>query len=288
MNSSHSPRNFSEFIGVHLGGGRGKNTAVALLCCASQSKHVGQRNSGNGVVVTYVGVKDPSGRPFYDDILLSFVREHVNNAVVAIDAPLRPPVCLRCRLDNCPGLERCIDPVVRWFKDKGNDLAKPFRNKQKPLTTPYTQRACEVILYKKDGIFPREALGQGMGPLAARAHYLCRALKENFQIDKNLIEVSPKATIHKLCGSARANQYKKEVSTWRTRAEILEMLSKDLTFEIWREGCLKNDHFFEAVICAYTAYLWSTQGWTLPETDRDVYKQDGWIWFPPGEEYPQT
>ena len=50
---------------------------------------------------------------------------------------------------------------------------------------------------------------------------------------------------------------------------------------MWREGCLQNDHCFDAVICAYTGYLWATEHWTLPDEDREVFAQDGWIWFPP-------
>ncbi|MFH1151361.1 MAG: DUF429 domain-containing protein, partial [Actinomycetota bacterium] len=83
-----------------------------------------------------------------------------------------------------------------------------------------------------------------------------------------------------LFGQAVAQRYKREVNTWSTRAMILERLGHELQFEVWREGCLKIDHCFDAVICAYTGYLWAKEGWQMPEEDREIFERDGWIWFP--------
>jgi hypothetical protein len=128
---------------------------------------------------------------------------------------------------------------------------------------------------------PRETLGQGMGPLTARAAHLTRALADRYQLNRNLLEVYPKATVHNLFGEKAAKRYKREVDTWTTRAKILTQLSDDLEFAVWREGCLSNDHCFDAVLCAYTAYLWARDGWELPEEHRAIAERDGWIWFPP-------
>jgi predicted nuclease with RNAse H fold len=272
--ATENERDFATFVGVDLGGGRSRNTAVARLV-----------NDADGLRVVHVGTRTPEGQPFYDAVLLEYIRQHGQGALLAVDAPLLPSVCVRCRLDRCLTLEACDDPVVRWFREQGDRLV-PTRNRRngKPATTAYTQRACEVVLHRKHGILPRETLGQGMGPLTARAHYLRRALEGGFELNRNLIEVYPKATIHVLMGAERARGYKREVNTWRIRAEILEELSHTLQFRVWREGCLQNDHCFDAVICAYTGYLWATRGWTLPEEHREVFEQDGWIWFPPDAE----
>ena len=85
----------------------------------------------------------------------------------------------------------------------------------------------------------------------------------------------------------KAKAYKRGVDTWRTRAAMLERLSQRMRFEVWREGCLQDDHAFDAVICAYTAYLWARDGWQLPEENREVFAEDGWIWFPAAEENPK-
>jgi hypothetical protein len=164
----------------------------------------------------------------------------------------------------------------------------------KPTITPYTQRATEVHLLYERGLAPREALGQGTGPLAARAAHLGRALADRFRLNDNLIEVSPKATLTAL-GFTRP--YKKHLREQETRARILETLSPELGFGpgVWRELCVQSDHLFDAVICAFTGFLWARDGWTETDTaaralsqgrhdgrhdDREV-RIDGWIWVPP-------
>lgn len=269
-----SVQNFDFYIGIDLGGGKGKNTAVALLTAEKK-----------GVSVRFVSRKNQNNEPFYDSQLLSYIHQQKGNAVLAIDAPLSLPTCLRCQRDPCLGISDCDDQVVKWFVNKGQALfdkkiTDKHKSKHKPLITPYTQRACEVILHRKYGILPRETMGQGMGPLTSRAHYLRRKLSAHFTLNKNLIEVYPKATITTLLSRELALRYKRTASTWKVRAEILERLSDDLKFDIWREGCLQDDHCFDAVICAYTAFLWDRYAWDLPEEDRAIFEEDGWIYFP--------
>jgi hypothetical protein len=54
---------------------------------------------------------------------------------------------------------------------------------------------------------------------------------------------------------------------------------------VWRELCVQSDHLFEAVICAFTGFLWARDGWSLPVTasarDAGERLRDGWIWTPP-------
>jgi hypothetical protein len=155
----------------------------------------------------------------------------------------------------------------------------------KPPVTPYTQRATEVYLAHQLGIVPREAMGQGTGPLAARAAHLTRALADRFQLNENLVEVYPKGTLAAL-GFNRP--YKKHLHERETRAQILEALSDMLRFGpgVWRELCIQSDHLFEAVICALTGFLWARDAWTAPALPglaraADERLRDGWIWLPP-------
>jgi hypothetical protein len=269
--NSEGKRDFSTFLGVDLGGGKGKNTAVARL-----------ERIDNGVRVVFVSTKTPIQRPFYDEDLIEYILLHQEGALLALDAPLFPSVCFRCQQAECTHLEACGDPVVRWFRETGARLtpSRGQRTAGKPAFTAYTQRACEVVLHQEYGILPRETFGQGMGPLTARAFYLKRALARQFTVNTNLIEVYPKATIFALFGESAAKTYKREASTWKIRAQILEALSEELRFDVWREGCLKNDHCFDAVIAAYTGYLWAKEGWKLPVEGKEIFEEDGWIWFP--------
>ena len=254
------------FIGVDLGGGKGKNTAVAIL-----------RARDGGVVVERYGMGD--GAPYYDDRLIELLLQREAGTVVGIDAPLTLTACVRCREAVCPGVAPCVDPAVTWFRRRGGEK----QTGQKPKYTPYTQRPTEVVLHEDHGILPRETLGQGMGPLTARAAHLVRALAPAYRLNENLLEVYPKATIWRLLGEATARAYKRHHDQQATRlAGILHELP-GLTFGPgqWKEPGVQNDHLFDAVICAYTAFLWARDGWERPTVDRDLFAGDGWIWIPP-------
>jgi predicted nuclease with RNAse H fold len=261
-----SRRLFNRFLGVDLGGGKGKKTALAVL-----------ETSAEGVVVKQLAPR-AGAAPLYDTALVDIIRAHGEDAVVCVDAPLTLPACLRCEVPVCPGQESCVDRAVvemRRLYGAIEDSSRDARRGKPPLT-PYTQRATEVYLHKRRGILPRETLGQGMGPLTARAAHLLRALADRFTLQQNVIEVFPRATLELL---GFREPYKKRVDR---RVEILAQLP-DLSFGpgVWREECRKSDHVFDAVICAYTGYLWSRDDWQLPADTAPSLLRDGWIWVPP-------
>ena len=276
-------RHFIHTLGVDLGGGKGKKTALATLLA-------------EGETATVIGIAPRSGgQPFYDSALIDKIRSFGDDTLLCVDAPLTLPPCLRCAVTVCPGQDSCVDPaVVEMRAISGSSSAPGDRvhrdsRRGKPPITPYTQRTTEVYLAQRLGVVPREAMGQGTGPLAARAAHLTRALADRFRLNDNLLEVYPKGTLAAL-GFLRP--YKKHLKERETRAEILEALSPELRFGpgVWRELCIQSDHLFDAVICAYTGYLWARDAWTLPEpvtdglaagTTADARLRDGWIWLPP-------
>jgi predicted nuclease with RNAse H fold len=257
---------FKRFLGVDLGGGKGKKTALAVL-----------ERSADGVTVAQLGPR-AGAAPLYDTILIESIRGAGAEALVCVDAPLTLPACLRCEVPVCPGQESCVDPAVIEMRRLFGTEDPPSRDTRrgKPSLTPYTQRATEVYLHKRRGILPRETLGQGMGPLTARAAHLLRATADLFRLNENLIEVYPRATLELL---GFREPYKKRVDR---RVEILAELP-ELTFApgVWREECRKSDHLFDAVICAYTGYLWWRDRWELPADAPPSLLRDGWIWVPP-------
>jgi predicted nuclease with RNAse H fold len=266
---------FRTFIGVDLGGGKGKNTAVAHLV-----------REGSGIrVVDYGTGKDG---PWFDERLIEYLLAQDEATMVAIDSPLGLPACVRCVLPECPTSARCDVPIVKWFRDRAGEAptrvgppeagSGPNAN-GKPKYTPYTQRATEVILHEELGILPRETLGQGMGPLTARSAYLLRALASRYQLNRNLIEVYPKATLTQLFSPKVAGRYKRSAESPRARLDILNALG-ELSFApgAWREHGLSNDHKFDAILCAYTGYLFA-DGKCIPPPS-DLVRDDGWIWVP--------
>jgi predicted nuclease with RNAse H fold len=261
-------RPFKRFIGIDLGGGKGKKTALAVL----------DRSKG-GVTVTALHPRTDE-QPLYDAALIANLRDRGTDAVVCVDAPLTLPACVRCCLPRCPGQEDCVDAEVlamrRLFAPAPGESGAGRHDK--PTITPYTQRATEAYLLRRRGIVPREALGQGMGPLTARACFLVHALADQFTLNDNLIEVFPRATLELL---GFRDRYKKRVDK---RIDILARL-RDLSFApgIWREECRQSDHVFDAVICAYTGYLRSRDDWSMSAEITALAPAVGWIWIPPGD-----
>ena len=287
MGTARVKRAFTRFLGVDLGGGRGKTTAVAEL-----------RMGAAGVEVVEVATRS-SRQPWTDELLVQRLGAHADRAtVIAIDAPLTQAACNRCERPVCPGMEACADPAVAWLRTEGRalvrDVAAEAGGTRARTTTaprlapqarlaPYAHRATDVVMTYGRGLLPLAALGAIHGAIAARAGQLRRRLRGlGFELHANLLEVSPAATVAALCGPRFARGYKRDADPWRTRAVVLERLD-DLAFapqsRMAREDVLQNDHCFDAVIGAYTAYLWARDGWTTPD---GCFTDDGWIVAPPG------
>lgn len=285
-------RPFHRILGVNLGGIRGKTTAIAELAVHQP-----------GVMVTRVALRDGEN-PWTDDTLAGhLLAQDPAATLLAIDAPLTHHACGRCTRPTCPGMMICDDPAVVWLRSTGHAAASgqalrragtaapphslavhPADQVARARLVPYAHRATEVSLVE-EGLWPVSRLGSANSPVAARARHLARRLASSgFALHQNLLEVSPVATITALFGARKARGHKRDADPWRTRAEILAELA-DVTFapssRLAREDVLRNDHCFDALISAYTAYLWAREGWRLPERDAEVFREDGWIWAPP-------
>jgi len=273
---------FDTIIGIDLGGGKGKNTAVCVVE-RRLSHHCGEIPAFLGNVV-FSDTRNVEGVPFYDRELSAFIRRYLTKerrTLVAINAPLVLPACIRCELDRCPGVEDCVDFTVVWFRrhDKKGGSNAPEHGR-KPGFTPYTQRVCERYLEEKLELVCRECLGQGSGPIAARAQHLVRQMDGVLRLNENLIEVYPKATLHGLYGSDIGRSYKANINIWENRARLLEYMRESLAFSVWREGALRNDHCFDAVVAAFTGLLSCNEHWSIPKAFKEVASSDGWIWSP--------
>lgn len=289
-------RPFQRFVGVDLGGARGKTTVVAHLSARGDGtvwvNDVATRSRVNGT------------EPWRDETLADHLAGLGDDTVIAIDAPLTAPACGRCVLPVCPGVEACVDPAVAWMRTAGHALvieegeaeaeligpgartvsrSMPARPRARLL--PYAHRATEVVACFDREILPATVLGSAVGPIAARAAHLVKRLASaGMRLHERVLEVSPSATVAALLGRRLARGYKRDADPWETRALILESLS-DLSFapqsRLAREDTLRNDHCFDAILSAYTAFLWARDGWQMPASHQGL-AADGWIWAPPG------
>ena len=294
-------RRHQTFIGIDLGGARGKSTALALL----------ERQEDVASVETVL-MRGPrhcaqESQPWTDDALLEYLANFdTENTAIAINAPLTVPACLRCQLSKCPGDTVCTDVATAWLRTTGQNLqaqyvlADPnrivalhqgvgFRQVVAPPPAatqrlpPYTHRCTEVELHYGRGLLPKEHIGQSSWAIASRAQYLRRSLAgRGFVLNQSLLEVSPRCTIHALFGEAAAQGYKRDADPWHTRASIIEGM-KPLRFAtrsgMSKEDVLRNDNCFDALLSAYTGFLWARDGWTMPTGK--PFDEDGWIWAPP-------
>lgn len=255
------------FVGVSLGGGRGKTTAVARVeqhadgVYVLEEARVKAEHRGGGPAHASPGA-------FRDAALVQYLRAHLSEeTVVAIDAPLTLPPCIRCDLP-CPGFDDCEVPVVRWMRAHAASLSihRGRRDPGKPHVTPYTQRATEILL-EHATLQPREALGQGMGPLAARAAYLRRVMSPSLRLHENLLEVHPRATLTRLFGreTERATRHGALEEVWEHRKRALSSLVTPLEFrQVWPELVVRNPNVFYAVVGAISASRWAAHGWRGP------------------------
>jgi predicted nuclease with RNAse H fold len=305
---------FCRFLGIALGGGRGKSTAVARLELGQDGRlgvaeaRLRRDHRGAGRSDTVDEVKDaPANVVFHDGVLIDYLTRWVDeDTVVAIDAPLTMPPCIRCGL-ACPGVARCEVPAVVWMRRHGPRL-RELRGRTsaaKPAVTPYTQRITDIVLAHV-GLHPRETLGQGMGPLAARAAYLRRAMAPRLRLHENLIEVHPRATATRLFGSSRERKVRRGdgESVRDARKHMLASLTEGIAFDyVWPEVVVRSGRLFDAVVCAFSAFLWASADWRGPsdllvrvpaegpqraqrlrEAVEDVghlWVEDGWVWTPP-------
>jgi predicted nuclease with RNAse H fold len=281
----------------------------------------GDRRDGDGdhaAWVEEVSTRHPGGQPWCDGALVDYLGSLGSGVVVAIDAPLTVPACLRCQVPSCPGYQDCEVPATIWLRTAGEDLqARSLASSMEgdgdrvlvaPSSTrtvngngssggcrgaapvsrqrlaPYIHRCTEVLLHYTRDLVPRENLSQGIGPVTARAAHLRRVLAgHGFELDRNLLEVSPRGTVHALFGRRRARGYKRDADPWNTRAQIVEELGDRLRFapssRLSKEEVLRNDHCFDALVSGYTAFLWAQEEWQRPAGE--PFASDGWIWVPP-------
>lgn len=296
--SSDRPTNY---IGVYLGGAKGKTTALSWL------QHTPNSPEATKCQVLFAKTRSPEESPWTDDVILAWLDKNFSSSstVIGISAPLTLPSCVRCAEESCPGVTQCKVPSVDWLKNEaplliaanlkqGGYLAykssgsndEIYDPSPKPIgnIAPYARRCTEVFHQFQGHRISKDHIGNATGPIATRGWHLTKQLRtRNYKLNQNLLEVSARGTIHAIFGEKTAAGYRKDADPWHTRAKILTHLESKIQFSsrsgFSKEKVLQNDHAFDALIAAYSAYQAKSEHW--PYQDISPWKEDGWIWLPP-------
>ena len=260
------------FAGVALGGGKTDKTAVAVLEYYPDQKRVFLRSLRDKV--------SGKGETTADEALYEVLTEDEKDlSVIAFDAPLQLPQCIRCEM-RCPGVQDCPDPEVKWMRELHRKRDKTKRPNK--MFTPYTERAVEIYIANEleEPFHPSHALGANSAPLTARAHFF----KQRLRVP--LIEVYPKLSLWRVGTSlampkSHLRFHRHSIGSDESRLYILKtLIEKEIAF-IYQQDLrtmVENNVAFEAFVGALTAFLkFRGQTEKRPPT---FPKEAMWIDFP--------
>lgn len=250
MSSKNAEFKVLRFMGLTLGGGKGRKTALCILDYFVEEQRLFLSELHDSF--------DESQRLSVDTQLVRLIEKNQKNLkLIAVDAPLKLPKCMRCRL-VCPGIERCEEPEIKWMW-KWHKKRSPEKRPNK-IFTAYTERCVEQFIASEihPEISSDHAFGSNRAPLSARALFLKRRLAQS-----KMIEVLPKLSVWVLgqeigVRNSRLLQYKNITEGAEIRQNFLSLWAEEDRCFIYQRDLktMISDLFvFESFICAYTAYL---------------------------------
>ncbi len=259
------------YVGLHLGGGKSDKTCMAVLEYYPTHKKVFLSRLHSQIGPE----KDQSS----DAKLHHLLTIEAPVDLLAIDAPLTWPKCMRCDLP-CPGYESCSEPEIkwmwRWHKKRGRS------KKPNKIFSPYTQRCVELHLAQEmeKSFFPGDALGANMAPLLARATFLLRRLKSA------ALEVYPPLSLWRMGTALGISKgaltfAKHSAEGEENRLTILKKFVDSGLLFIYEQDLrtmAQHSDAFDSLICGLTAYL-NDQDLCEPRP-QGFPKSEAWISIP--------
>ena len=263
-----------KFMGVTLGGGKGRKTCVSVLEYFTKEKKLFLSQLHEQI--------EDNGKQSSDTQIIQIIEKNKKELHgIALDAPLKLPKCLRCRL-VCPGHEKCQEPEIKWMWKRFKKRAPEKRPNK--IFTPYTERCVEQ--YIASDIHPDlvsdHAFGSNRAPLAARALYLKRRIPKGIRVH----EVIPRVAVWHLglsMGFRKNNliQYKQLTKGPTLRRQFLDRWSDEgLSFIYHRDFKLmvKDSFAFDSFIGAYASYL-KYRGQCI-NPPKDFPRSEAWVLIP--------
>lgn len=260
-------RETKTFFGICLSGGKNEKTYFSRIEYYKSEKKV--------VLTALLNAPQGDHSTSNDKLLLDYFSKVKDKAEIGVDVATQLPTCMVCSL-KCPGVEKCKVAAVKYLWDIHNK-----KEKNKPIFTPYTERAVEhyINVIEKD-VFLSGSLGSNLAPLTARAHFLQKHFKAKLK------EVFPKLSYVRL--SKALDLPRKFISAKRlseegdeARWQLLKHLSdNDIIFMYNQDVQLMvdNPYAFDAFLVAFTLFL-ESQNLCEPRP-KNFPKSESWILFP--------
>lgn len=262
-----------KFAGLTLGGGKGRKTSLSILEYYPKEKKLFLSELHENI--------EEQKKLSSDSQIIKILEGHRKSLhSLGMDAPLKLPKCLRCRL-TCPGHEKCQEPEIKWMWK----LHKKRSPKKRPnkIFTPYTERCVEQFIASEINpeLASDHAFGSNRAPLAARAMYLKRRVPTS-----KVIEVNPRVSVWNLglnLGFRKSQLllYKQITRGPAIRQSFLDHWCEEgLSFIYHRDFRLmvKDVFAFESFICAYSTFL-NYKGACL-ERPKSFPKSEAWVAIP--------
>ena len=263
------------FAGVSLAGGKSDKTAVAILEYYPSEQKLFLRDLHDSIKAT----KEKSSDHYLYETLEKVEKDL---DLIAIDAPLKLPKCMRCRL-KCPGYETCKEPEIKWMWKVHRKRSKKKRPNK--IFTPYTERCAEAYIANEleEQFFPPAAMGANGAPLAARAMFLNRRLKTP------TIEFYPKLSLWRIGCDLRIQKsylrfHRHAIDSDECREFIVRQLVENEVVFVYQQdlrNMIERPHAFDAFMGALTAYL-KFVGRT-EKRPKDFPRSEAWVEFPKEE-----
>lgn len=260
------------FAGISLSGGKNTKTAVSVLEYYPQNKRLFLRS-------IYDNFRSTKGKSSDHYLYQFFAKSEENFELLAVDAPLKLPKCMRCRL-ACPGYETCNEPEIRWMWKAHHRRGQ--KKKPNKIFTPYTERCSELFLANEleEPFFPPQAMGANGAPRLARAHFLLRRL------GLPAIEFYPKLTLWRVGCDLRVQKsylrfHRHAIDSDESREFVLRQLIERKIAFIYAQDLgvmIEHPQAFDSFMGSLTAYL-KFRGRTV-KRPKGYPRSEAWIEFP--------
>jgi predicted nuclease with RNAse H fold len=243
-------------LGLDLGGASSRTTGIVVLEGARRPVRVGLDPEPQ----VLPRARTPADA---DERVLELVRD-ARPDVVAIDAPLTLPPCLRCSVAcRGPGVDRCERADARGLWRAG--------------WNPTSQRLCELLIYER--VHERPMPTMQLGVLTARALVLARQLRR-LRPAPRVLEVYPRATLAALRSVHPAIRPRERTGgRAEHRQGVVRAMRRKGLIEVpdRLRNPVSEEHVFDALVAAYTGWLHPGGLHPPPPMMRE---SDGWIWIP--------